>query len=291
MVDPAVPASAAPPKRDWSRGVGLVLVVIALVTGWALLFLTVFSGLSEGRAQKALYAQLRTELAQGLAPVSATAAGRPIALLDIPAIGIRNVVIVEGSASAQLQDGPGHLRSSAFPGQTGISVVMGRSLSYGGVFSDIRSLRPGDTITVTTGQGTFHYRVTDTPRHGGVLQVPDTTTSMLTLVTADGSGFLGGFRSSSALYVDAVNTGTPQVPTVASPAADGSELPMHGDYTFRTLASLLLTLQLFGLILGVVAWARRRWNPVLAHLLGLPAVLASLWFASDFAARLLPNLM
>jgi sortase A len=247
--------------------------------------------LSESRAQKDLYSQLRSELAQGLAPVSATTAGHPIALLNVPAVGIRDLVVVEGSSAAQLQDGPGHLRSSAFPGQTGISVLLGRSVSYGGVFGNIRSLRPGDTIAVTTGQGTFNYRVTDEPRHGGVLDVPDSTTSMLTLVTSDGSGFLGGFRSSSALYVDAVNTGTPQVPTVAPPAATSSELPMHGDYTFRTLASLVLALQLLGLVLVAIAWGRKRWNPLLAYVLGLPSVLASLWLASDYAARLLPNLM
>jgi sortase A len=283
--------SAGRPPRVWPKAFGLVLVIVALVTAWTLLYLTVFSGLSEARAQKALYAQLRSELALGIAPTSATSAGAPIALLNAPTAGISDLVIVEDSTAAQLQDGPGHLRSSAFPGQTGISVLMGRSLAYGGPFAGIHSLRPGDTITVTTGQGTFTYRVTDFPRHDGVLQVPDTTTSMMTLVTADSAGFLGSFRSSSALYVDAVLSGTPQLPTVAPPAATSAELPMHGDYTFRTVTSLVLALQLLGLVLGVLAWARRRWSPVLAHILGLPAVIAAVWLASDFAARLLPNLM
>jgi sortase A len=280
-----------PPARGWGRGVGLVLVTVALLTGWALLYLTVFSGLSEARAQKQLYARLRTELAQGIAPVAPTTAGAPVALLDVPAAGIDNLVVVEGSSAAELQQGPGHLRSSAFPGQTGISVLQGRSLSYGGVFAHVDELRPGDPITVTTGQGTFRYVVTALPRHSGVLEVPDTTRSMLTLVTSAGSGFLGSVRSGSALYVDAVLTGTPQLPTVAPPAATASELPMHGDYTFRTLASLVLALQLFGLVLWVITWARKRWSPVIAHVLGLPALLTSLWLASDFAARLLPNLM
>lgn len=291
MVAAFGPQTVPVPPRRWTRGLGLVLVSIAILTTWVLLFLTVFSGLSEARAQKGLYARLRTELAQGLAPASATTAGDPVALLDVPAAGINDLVVVEGSSAGQLQDGPGHLRSSAFPGQTGISVLMGRSLAYGGVFAGIHSLRPGDPIVVTTGQGTFHYRVTDDPRRNGVLQVPDSTTAMLTLVTSGGSGFLGGYRSSSALYVDAVLTGTPQLPAVSPPAATSSELPMQGDHTFRTLASLVLTLQLLGLVLGVLAWARRRWIPLLAYVLGLPALLAALWLTSDFAARLLPNLM
>jgi sortase A len=291
-VDTAAPAEAAGGTATSSRAVGRVLVAIALLVAWSLAYLFVLSDFSETRAQKGLYARLRSELAQGTAPIAEpVATGAPIALLDVPAAGIDHLVVVEGTASAQLQDGPGHLRSTALPGQTGISVLMGRSRSYGGVFSGVHALRPGDTITVTTGQGRFAYRVSDLPRASGVLKVPDTTRAMLTLVTSTGRGWLGGLESSSAIYVDAVLTGTPQLRTgTAAPPSD-RELPMHGDASFGTLAALLLTVQLLGLVLAATAWARTHWSRLLAHVLGLPALLAALWLVSDIAARLLPNLM
>jgi sortase A len=292
MVDDTGPVSASPTEVAWPRTLGRVLVAVALVMAWAVTYVMVLSGLSAARAQKGLYAQLRTELAQGIAPIaSPVATGAPIALLDISSADLHKLVVVEGTAAEQLQNGPGHLRSSALPGQSGISVVMGRSLSYGGVFSRIDALRPGDTITVTTGQGRFSYRVTDEPRSGGVLRVPDTTKAMLTLVTSKGSGWLSGLESSSAIYVDAIMTGTPQRPTSTPAAATSSELPMHGQHSFSTWASLVLALQLLAVVLAVMAWARANWSGTLAHVLGLPALLGALWLTSDFAARLLPNLM
>jgi hypothetical protein len=66
---------------------------------------------------------------------------------------------------------------------------------------------------------------------------------------------------------------------------------MQGDYSFGSLAGLVLALQLLALALGAVTWVRLRWSRLLAHVLGLPVVLAALWFATQAAARLLPNLV
>ena len=158
-------------------------------SAWLLAFLYVLSPFAEARQQKILYAQLRSEIAGFTAPTAEpVSTGAPIALLDVPAANIHHLVVVEGTAAEQLQDGPGHLRSTSLPGQTGISVIMGRSLSYGGVFGDLDRLHPGDVITVTTGQGRYHYKVVGSHTQDGVTQVPDTTSAALTLVTSQGSG-------------------------------------------------------------------------------------------------------
>ena len=57
------------------------------------------------------------------------------------------------------------------------------------------------------------------------------------------------------------------------------------------LAELVLALQLFGVVLAGIAWARARWSPQLAHVIGIPLAIASLWLLSEVGSRLLPNLM
>jgi sortase A len=279
--------------RSWQTALARILVSIALLAAWAFTYLYVLSGLPEGRAQKALYAQLRTELAQGITPVEEPVApGAPIALVDIPAAGVHNVVVVEGTTSTQLQDGPGHLRSSALPGQQGVSVLLGRALSYGAPFGGLRQLQPGATIRVTTGQGTFGYRVRDLRRRGDPLPPAVATGSArLTLVTADGSGALAALSPASTLYVDADITGTPQPRSGPTVATADDELPMGTDLSVPTLAELVLALQLFVLVLLAVVWASSRWPRVVVRAVAVPVVIATLWLVTELATRLLPNLM
>ena len=277
---------------DRSRVTGQVLIALALLTVWTFTYLFALSPLSEHRAQRGLYARLRSELAQGTAPVKQPIApGSPIALIDAPAAGIHQLVIVEGTTPGQLQNGPGHLRSTVLPGQAGISVVMGRAHSFGGVFSGIKSLEVGDIITVTTDQGRFRYRVAHAAQRSGTLHVPDTTAAMLTLVTSDASGWLSSLQSTSTLYVNATLLGTAQPRTGTPPPVDNDEQPMHGDHSFATLALLVLALQAFAAVFAALLWTRSRWSPALSYLLGVPVLLATLWYVSDVAARLLPNLM
>src|SRR5207237_1168355 len=74
-------------------------------------------------AQSHDYATLRQSLALATTPVSQTdpdghltPVGTPVALLTIPRIGLRDVVVVEGTSGQALQRGPGHERDSRFPG-------------------------------------------------------------------------------------------------------------------------------------------------------------------------------
>lgn len=84
--------------------------------------------------------------------------GEAIARIEIPQIEV-NKVIVEGVKVEDLRNGPGHYRSTVFPGQEGNSGVAGHRTTYGAPFNRIDELLPGDEFTVTTVQGEHTYRV------------------------------------------------------------------------------------------------------------------------------------
>jgi sortase A len=290
------PEASVPAPAGASVGrlvVARVLIAVALLAGWTLAYLFVFSGLEQARSQQALYAQFRSQLAASLAPIEQPiAAGRPIAVLSFPAAGTNNVVVVEGTSSEQLQDGPGHLPGTVLPGDAGISVLMGRALSFGAPFADIAAAPVGAPITVTTGQGTFHYTVEDVRRRGDPLPAPlAAQQSRLTLVTATGSGFLGALTEGATVYVDAVLHGKAQQSYGTLTAGADTDAPLAADLSFGTLTELVLALQLLGVVLVGVTWARHRWRALPVWLVGAPAVLACLWAASGIATRLLPNLV
>jgi sortase A len=212
--------------------------------------------------------------------------GHPVALVEIAAIGVRQVV-VEGTSSRELADGPGHVRVSTLPGQVGTSVIFGRSTTYGGPFHDLTSLRPLDPLQVTTGQGVFTYQVEDV-RGEGDPQPPalGANQSRLLLVSTD-PGTLGAL---STVYVDAILTSPAAVtPPRAVVFVSPYEAEMASDFG----AYLALVLWLFALI-GVgafAAWGVTRWGKAQTWVIGVPLMLVALWGASDSAAMLLPNLM
>jgi sortase A len=117
-------------------------------------------------------------------PAQAFAQGSPIALVEIPKLGIQ-AVVVEGSSSRDTARGIGHLFGTSTPGQEGNSVLVGRSAAYGAVFKDLKSLENGDEIFVSTVQGRSSYVVESALESpiGGPLE--ETLDNRLTLVTGD----------------------------------------------------------------------------------------------------------
>src|SRR5207344_2154885 len=138
-------------RRPWSRGAVVVvwsLSALALLLVWFLAYERVFSAASAARSQQELYADLREQLALGTAPLGGQVApGSPVALLDIPAAGVDDLVVVEGTTTGQLAKGPGHRRDTPLPGQPGVSVLLGRAVTAGGVFKEVPALAGGDLIT------------------------------------------------------------------------------------------------------------------------------------------------
>ena len=292
------PIDASPPAgRDQEKvrvGISQALLSLSMLLVWVLVYLFLLSGLEQGHAQSSLYSRLRTELAEGTAPSGAPIApGRPVALLSMPDIGVNRLVVVEGSGSSQLQDGPGHVLSTVLPGQQGVSSIAGRSLSFGAPFKRIAELGPGADITVTTGQGTFVYDVIGVRRKGDPVPAPvaDGVGRLTLISTARGSG-VGGVQASQQVYVDAELTegAVPAGPVAAGETkADLHYLSAGADIT--TLALLALALQLLVLTLVGFAWAWSRWSHAAAWIAGAPCVLAALWLVSSIGSRLLPGLI
>ena len=286
---------AAPLPRS-GRGIGeaalgQTMIVLGLVTVWVLAYLLVLSGFQQGHAQHRLYDRLRTELALGEAPAEAPIEqGAPVALLSVPGAGVHDLVVVEGTTPALLQQGPGHQLGSVLPGQAGVSVLMGRAISFGAPFGDVPGLARGAAIDVTTVQGTFHYVVDGVRRKGD--PVPPALSdgaARLTLVTAVGTGPLAALAPSASVYVDATLKGEAQ-PAGRVAAIDPAGAPFAHDAGFTTLAVLVLALELLVAAVLAVGWARHRWTPLAAWVAGVPIVLAALWLVSSAASRLLPNL-
>lgn len=279
----------------------LQLVRAAIVSVFALSFalllqVVVLSHFQQASSQKRAFNDFRDSLAEGTAPRGPTdaagqvlAIGEPVAYLEIPAIGLEQVV-VEGTTSGALFLGPGHRRDTPLPGQVGVSILYGRRAAYGAPFAHIANLEPGDMITASTGQGTFEYVVLGVRRTGDP-RPPDLVAggSRLTLATASGARFLPG----PVLFVDAdivagtAVVGEPRsIPTSALP---GEEAAMAGDT--RTLGALLLWLQALIVVSVGAVWSWNRWGRERTWMVFLPPVLFVALGASGEVVRLLPNLM
>lgn len=273
---------------DTRQAVSATAFVLAGLIAWVFAYIYFFSGFQASHAQHQLYNQFRSEVAEGIAPYAAPiATGHPVAMINSPALGLSNMVVVEGTTPAALQNGPGHKAGTVLPGQVGTSVIFGRAISFGGPFAGLPGLAADDQVTVTTMQGTFTYEVTGVRRNGDPFTPAAADASHLVLVSADGGSPLS---AASTIYadLDLVGKAQPANPVSApDPAGDA----MARDTTVATLALLVLALQV--LVGGALAvgWARQRWSTVGAWTTGVPVILAGLWLVSAVASRLLPNLL
>lgn len=287
MTAPPAPVN---PADEPAFLVSSAFTMIAIVCLWGLLQLLVLSDLSQARAQDLLYRDFRQQVAAGTASLGPTTpVDQPVALLRIPRLNLEQTV-VEGTASGDTQLGPGHQRTTVLPGQLGTSVVMGRAATYGAPFARIADLRVGDSIQAITGQGTTQFKVIGIRRAGDPLPQPrPADAARLTLVSAEGSGFLSALRPSDAVYVDAQAAKAFPAPAGVPSVLPESEQVMQGSTSGLPLLALCLAL-LLAATLGVAA-ARQRWSAALVWVVAAPVVLALSWVTTDVAARLLPNVM
>jgi sortase A len=285
------PADRIRPSRLAATAFG-VLVSFTGLTLWFLFHSFVLTPLQEHGSQARLYAAFREQLANATAPLGGVIkAGSPVALVDAHIQGLRDLVVVEGTTSKQLTLGPGHLMNTPLPGQAGVAVLFGRSITYGAPFRAITRLRVGDTITVTTAQGVFTYAV-DRVRLPGDPLPPNfpANQSHMTLVTSAASGWRSGWAPAHVIYIDATMSekampAPPGRPTFVSK----SSLAMKGDTGLLVLLGLWLGCLV--LVSGGLAWAWRRWGRGQTWLAGLPIALAILWGASGAIMQHLPNLI
>jgi sortase A len=294
VAGPARPVSPArlPPERGPWRLIAAVLgIALMLVLGF---FVYIFglSHASESRAQAGMFKNFVAELADGTAPVAPyttnadgsttpLAEGTPVAVLTIPAIGLKDVVVVEGTTSRDLALGPGHVAASALPGQAGDSFLYGKAATYGAPFAHLMQLDRGDRITVTTGQGTSTYVVESFGT--SVKPAPADSDNRLVLETAASS-----FFPSTAVQVSADLVSKPLTNPGGWPDIPGDEADMGRD----TAALVPLMLWSQGLLLAVIiaTVAANRWSRWRTYLLMTPVVLALTWCVYENLACLLPNL-
>ncbi|MEV7977350.1 sortase [Streptomyces sp. NPDC086519] len=278
--------------RHLSRG-GL-LSLAALLLGITAQLL-VFSGAQEHSAQHADFDQLREQLALGTAPVAQTgqdgkllAPGTPVAIVDVPKLGLSQVVL-EGTDSSVMTDGPGHRRDTPMPGQAGTSVVMGRAAAYGGPFGKLSRLATGDTFTVTTGQGRAKFQVIDVRRAGD----PAPTAlapgkSRLVLITATGPAYM----PSGILRVDADLVSAPfQTPSAVIRAGT---LPSSEEPLARPSGvpwPLVMWLQALLLCAVAAVWTWHRWGRHQTWIVFAPVVAVLGLQVATRTTELLPNLL
>jgi sortase A len=116
-------------------------------------------------------------------------AGSPVALLEIPRLGV-STVVVEGAGDRELKLGPGHIPGTALPGRPGNVAVAGHRDT---VFRPLRLVRIHDPIKLITSEGEFDYEVVSTTitRPDDVSVLRPTTRDSLTLVTCYPFYFVG----------------------------------------------------------------------------------------------------
>jgi sortase A len=125
--------------------------------------------------------------------------GQSWATISIPAIGVHDVVVLEGTDADQINAGVGHYIGTEFPWDGGGNVALaGHRTGWGEPFHDLGQLQAGDTVTIETDSHTYTYTVTGsavvTPSETWVLEDVSSDVSgasgdsqLLTLTTCEGA--------------------------------------------------------------------------------------------------------
>lgn len=291
---PAGSKTALPPLGRRQQFARTVLVVVCVLSLAAIAELWIVSRLQHASAQEQARDELRGQLAMGTAPIapfhsdgSPVTDGTPLAYLEIPAIGLSEVVF-EGTRASVLFDGPGHRRDTPLPGQEGVSVVFGRRSTFGGPFGRIADLDPGDEVVVTTGQGRFEFSVIGVRSEGDPIPPPLTAGgARLTLASAGGNLLV----PDGVVRVDADSQTQPvggAARAVSAASLPSSEQAMAIDT--RTLWALVLWLQLLIGLSVLSVWCWHRWGRIHTWIVFVPTLALVGLHVTEEAARLLPNL-
>ena len=257
------------------------------------------SSVQESRSQSVMYKVLAGQLSAAIAPTGPTvlcnpnavasstssamcptAQGTPVAIMNIPSIGINDMVVVYGTSPEDLTLGPGLVRSGPLPGQGGVSEVYGRKATFGAPFAHLDAAaqgrhhpghhRPGRVQL--RGRG---LRQQQPPGRGPVPQPAGPADLRL------------GHRA-HLLQLRGRGPDLAVKPEPGGlPAIYSDETALSGD------SGALVDTLLWGLALAVVSVgatvAAARWKPWPTYLTAAPLVLIVLWNLYTSLAALLPN--
>ena len=214
--------------------------------------------------------------------------GSPVARLVIEQINL-DVIVVEGTDSNTMRSGVGHRRDTVLPGQEGMTVLFGRTWSYGAPFGEISKLNKGDVFTVYTGQGKSEYQVSGMRKAGDEGLAPVRAgTNQLVLTAAEGEFFspTGVVRVDAELIGTAFETGLRTTKWGEIPA-ESRELGIDTRFVWVLLIDLIVLL-----IVQVAAiWFASRFGRVKTWLAFAPGLILVLVLTIDQTTRLLPNLI
>ncbi|HEY5027517.1 MAG TPA: class D sortase [Candidatus Angelobacter sp.] len=142
------------------------------------------------RSQKNLEAEWQRQAATvsipGKAPISPD---QMLTRLQIPKIQV-DAIVVEGASRRELSEGPGHMKQTAQPGESGNAVITAHRDTF---FRHIYELNKGDQIQVRRSGRTFTYEVTGRrivmPEDISVIKPTDNP--QLTLITCYPTYYIG----------------------------------------------------------------------------------------------------
>jgi sortase A len=226
-----------------------------------------------------------------LAPtIAPPAIGGPVGLIDIPKIDL-NMVVVEGTGTAQLQQGPGHYPGTPLPGQQGNVAIAGHRTTYLHPFYNLNELVPGDSILLTSVQGEFLYQMTSSQvvSPSDVAVVDDTTSPQLTLTTCNPR-----YSATTRLVVHAALVASvlahPKTPVTVTKAPAKSNPVVAATPAKNWFAAVGLGLVVAIVITGIWIAARktRRGQRASVLVFGLFAWLVLVFFFFEALAPLLP---
>lgn len=227
----------------------------------------------------AVHAEHQRHLAAEFAiPTEELAVGDAAFVLQIPALGV-NEVVVEGASASELRGGPGRRLDSVQPGDSGNTVIQGHKTRFGGPFGQLKDLKGGNSIYLRSRSGDVTvYKVAKVRTVGSdqVKYLELEGPNRLTLVSSAG-GPLDGSRVVVTAAADdlsvtdenpsetAVKDGIKEASPTASAEEEGAPIQT---YDVRGIggAVLLLTgigLIAVGILVGFDLRKRYGWGAVL----------------------------
>jgi sortase A len=170
---PSAGRSVANIVRTVVRGAGQILITAGLVLLLFVVYEVWVSNIFAHQRQTKVRQQFSQAVQKGLDPLKGQdrlnlpsgkqiviPAGEGFANLYIPRFGKDYAwTVVQGTASGDLERGPGHYSDTAVPGQLGNFALAGHRVGKGEPFLTLDQLVPGDSVVVQTAGNWYVYKI------------------------------------------------------------------------------------------------------------------------------------
>ena len=138
--DPSARGTVPTMGRRVVAGFGRLLLAAGVLVLLFVAYQLWGTGLSESHAQSTLGQEYRALTHSPPATAPAVVPGGALGIIQIPRIGLEKY-LVQGTAEADLQKGPGHYVDTPLPGQPGNVGIAGHRTTYGAPFYNLDQLR------------------------------------------------------------------------------------------------------------------------------------------------------